>query len=113
MKLDKRAAGLIAGIVVCALVWIAPLDGLAPISATVSDRASRTNLNSPLRTALSSRLMGSLPVRRPPRRRIASRPGPAAFSASGPPGRWWKGVKVDPAFAPYLLMTQIYYPEIG
>ena len=33
MKLDKRVAGLIAGIVVCGIIWVAPLAGLAPISA--------------------------------------------------------------------------------
>ncbi|RAX24562.1 MULTISPECIES: SLC13 family permease [unclassified Actinomyces] len=33
MKLDKRVVGLLAGILACALVWVVPLDGLAPISA--------------------------------------------------------------------------------
>ncbi|MBE6474394.1 MAG: SLC13 family permease [Actinomyces succiniciruminis] len=33
MKLDKRVVGLFAGVLACALVWVAPLDGLAPISA--------------------------------------------------------------------------------
>lgn len=32
MKTDKRVAGLIAGIVVCAIIWLAPLAGLAPIT---------------------------------------------------------------------------------
>ena len=33
MKLDKRAAGLIVGVAICGLIWVAPLAGLAPISA--------------------------------------------------------------------------------
>jgi len=33
MKLNKRTIGLIAGIVVCALLWVAPLNALGEISA--------------------------------------------------------------------------------